>query len=967
VYEHQKSNNATNLATCESPLKYLVSFRTTLRISRYLFRALALLIWLLGAVLTTFYIISVLHDKENKVRQEFASNYGTIDWYVRHSAGMMRELKYIAENRLARPAPIGQSQADNLIQPQFMPLYSGDDCASMSTTWRNSLDSLGNYINYWKSNFASSYELNRVFLIGGDNRCLADFTVSNNNNNVSRDRSLKLLRENLQRYRNSPEEDQRNPAYWVSSSAQPGVGSFSVVMPVYVADKLQALLGVEQNIRLDEFIQPGSLPVTATITDENYTPLLTSRRGGVGFSLNELPDDKTWFGYLDGYRQLVLKKPLPPSELNVIWSVSTDVLVDQLRLMMINAVLLNIMSAVLLFTLAWLFERRMFLPAEENAHRLEEHEQFNRKIVASAPVGICILRTSDGTNILSNELAHNYLTLLTQEDRKRLNEIIGGQQVNFVDVLTGSNTNLQISFVHSRYRNENVAICVLVDVSARVRMERSLQEMAHAAEQASQSKSMFLATVSHELRTPLYGIIGNLDLLQTRQLPSGIDSLVTAMNNSSSLLLKIISDILDFSKIESEQLKIEPRPFSPREVITHIVGNYLSLVVKKRLTLYCYIEHDVPQFLDGDPLRLQQVISNLLNNAIKFTHTGCIILHAYVTQGYLAFRMRDTGVGIPAKELTRLFDPFFQVGNGVQRNFQGTGLGLAICEKLINMMDGDIEVESEPGMGSQFIVRIPIYNGKQPSIPLLDGLQDKKIWLAMRNEYLAQYLDRLLKQHGFQVADMLANPGSDDVVLTDYAMETFPQVRAVITFDGAHVDMPREPQAGRWIHSTATLHELPTLLARIYRIAVETESTDALSLSGPVEEKIHNDDIMVLIVDDHPINRMLLSEQLGTLGYQVKTAQDGVDALNVLSRNTIDIVLTDVNMPNMDGYRLTQRLRQLGHVFPVIGVTANALAEEKQRCMDAGMDNCLSKPVTLDVLKSTLGLYAERVRKARQG
>lgn len=192
-------------------------------------------------------------------------------------------------------------------------------------------------------------------------------------------------------------------------------------------------------------------------------------------------------------------------------------------------------------------------------------------------------------------------------------------------------------------------------------------------------------------------------------------------------------------------------------------------------------------------------------------------------------------------------------------------------------------------------------------------------------------------------------------------------MRAVITFDGAHVDMPREPQAGRWIHSTATLHELPTLLARIYRIAVETESTDALSLSGPVEEKIHNDDIMVLIVDDHPINRMLLSEQLGTLGYQVKTAQDGVDALNVLSRNTIDIVLTDVNMPNMDGYRLAQRLRQLGHVFPVIGVTANALAEEKQRCMDAGMDNCLSKPVTLDVLKSTLGIYAERVRKARQG
>ncbi len=164
-----------------------------------------------------------------------------------------------------------------------------------------------------------------------------------------------------------------------------------------------------------------------------------------------------------------------------------------------------------------MYERRIFIPAESDALRLEEHEQFNRKIVASAPVGICILRTADGVNILSNELAHTYLNMLTHEDRQRLTQIICGQQVNFVDVLTSNNTNLQISFVHSRYRNENVAICVLVDVSSRVKMEESLQEMAQAAEQASQSKSMFLATVSHELRTPLYGIIGNLDLLQTKR------------------------------------------------------------------------------------------------------------------------------------------------------------------------------------------------------------------------------------------------------------------------------------------------------------------------------------------------------------------------------------------------------------------------------------------------------------------
>jgi len=949
-------------------LKYLVSFRTTLRISRYLFRALALLLWTVGALLTTFYIINVLHQKENGVRQEFATNYGQTEWYVRHSADMMRELKYITENRLSGGTGMEVLNAfpgSRETLPQFTPLFSDGDCTAMSSTWRNSLEALSYFINYWKSNFASAYELNRVFFIGGENQCLADFTLGNNNT-VERERSLKALRDRVLHYRSSNEEQRRNPIYWITASAQPGVGTFYMLMPVYVANKLQALLGVEQNIRLDEFIQPGGLPVVATLTDENYRPLISSRRGGPGFSLDDLPDDSTWFGYLDSYRQLVLKKPLPPSNLNVVWSLSTDVLMDQLKLLLINALLLNLLSALVLFTLAWFFERRMFMPAEDSAHRLEEHEQFNRKIVASAPVGICILRTRDGTNILSNELAHNYLTLLTHEDRQRLNEMIGGQQVNFVDVLTGSNTNLQISFVHSRYRNENVAICVLVDVSARVRMEQSLQEMAHAAEQASQSKSMFLATVSHELRTPLYGIIGNLDLLQTKALPKGVESLVTAMNNSSSLLLKIISDILDFSKIESEQLKIEPRPFSPREVVNHIASNYLSLVLRKRLTLYVLMENDVPLAMEGDPMRLQQVISNLLNNAIKFTHTGCIILHVYVKEGYLAFRVRDTGVGIPAKEVTRLFDPFFQVGSGVQRNFQGTGLGLAICEKLINMMDGDIEVDSEPGMGSQFIVRIPIYAGQQPAPPLLDGLQEKAIWLDMRNDYLGSFLLRLLQQQGIQVADYQGEAAADDVIISDHEDALDQAVRAHILISGDHIDMPQERAPGQWVHCSATLHDLPLLLGRIYRLNVDSETSTPLPLPGARETENY-DDIIVLIVDDHPINRMLLSEQLGTLGYQTKTAQDGVDALNVLSRNHIDIVLSDVNMPNMDGYRLTQRLRQLGHAFPVIGVTANALAEEKQRCMDAGMDNCLSKPVTLDVLKSTLARYAAQVRKGREG
>ncbi|VDY79050.1 two-component system sensor kinase [Escherichia coli] len=510
-----------------------------------------------------------------------------------------------------------------------------------------------------------------------------------------------------------------------------------------------------------------------------------------------------------------------------------------------------------------------------------------------------------------------------------------------------------------------MAICVLVDVSSRVKMEESLQEMAQAAEQASQSKSMFLATVSHELRTPLYGIIGNLDLLQTKELPKGVDRLVTAMNNSSSLLLKIISDILDFSKIESEQLKIEPREFSPREVMNHITANYLPLVVRKQLGLYCFIEPDVPVALNGDPMRLQQVISNLLSNAIKFTDTGCIVLHVRADGDYLSIRVRDTGVGIPAKEVVRLFDPFFQVGTGVQRNFQGTGLGLAICEKLISMMDGDISVDSEPGMGSQFTVRIPLYGAQYPQKKGVEGLSGKRCWLAVRNASLCQFLETSLQRSGIVVTTYEGQePTPEDVLITDEVVSKKWQGRAVVTFCRRHIGIPLEKAPGEWVHSVAAPHELPALLARIYLIEMESDDP-ANALPSTDKAVSDNDDMMILVVDDHPINRRLLADQLGSLGYQCKTANDGVDALNVLSKNHIDIVLSDVNMPNMDGYRLTQRIRQLGLTLPVIGVTANALAEEKQRCLESGMDSCLSKPVTLDVIKQTLTLYAERVRKSR--
>lgn len=927
------------------------------------------MLWILGALLTTFYILNEFHEKESDIRQDFNLSFDQAQSVIKHSASIMRDIRYIAENRLSWSVTgldmiNGVFSGKNTLPP-LTPIFPESDCQLLSDNYRNSLESLSNFINYWKENFVAAYDLNRIFFIGDESLCLADFGIRNTP--LDQSHVFRNLHQRILTFQNSNNKEKENTLFWVIPSAQNDAGALYVITPVYIANKLEALLGTEQNIRLEDFTNPSTLPVGVTLLNDNNEVLMTyTENGGALPTISGIPNDDNYFGYNSGYDTLLLKKKLNPSGLSIIYSLPTSVLLERFNLLLINAVIMNLISALILFVLTLVFERKMFSPAENNAFRLEEHEQFNRKIVASAPVGICILRIKDGSNILSNELAHNYISMFTSEDRHRITRIICEQPSSVVDVITSQNQNLQISFVHSRYRNEDVAICVMVDVSARVKIEESLQELANAAEQASQSKSMFLATVSHELRTPLYGIIGNLDLLQTKSLPEETQRLLAAMSNSSGLLLKIISDILDFSKIESEQLKIEPGTFEPRKVIPHIIGNYLPLVVRKRLVMYCFIEPEVPDSVAGDIMRIQQVLSNLLSNAIKFTDTGCIILQVRVQDFYLEFRIRDTGLGIPFRDVMKLFDPFFQVGTGVQRHFQGTGLGLAICEKLVSLMDGDIAVESEPGMGSIFTVRIPMYQAVA-STPQVEALMQKPIWLEIHNARLESYLLKLLTLAGADVHLCCANEQGDEhgILISDHDVTLYQPVKAHIRLSAEYIGHAKCKDDGSWVLSTAAPLELLSILRRIFA------PEDMALLPGLSEEstnvEVHDySDVHILIVDDHPINRRLLADQLISLGYHsVSTASDGLDALGALAKQHADIVLTDVNMPNMDGYQLTTRLRQQGRTAPIIGVTANALAEERERCIQVGMDSCLSKPVTIEELQASLAHFAEVVRKGR--
>ncbi len=342
-------------------MKYLASFHTTLKVSRYLFRALAVLLWLLIAFVSVFYIVNALHEREAEIHQELNLNADQAQRYIQRTADVMKELKYVAGNRLSAGDAVAQGQNGDMAVPNFEPLYPDSDCSAMSATWRNSLQSLAWFMRYWRDNFTAAYDLNRIFLIGSDNLCMANFGLRDVP--IERDQALKVLHQRIEQYRNAPQNERGNNLFWISQGVRPGVGYFYALTPVYMANRLQAMLGVEQTIRMESFFTPGSLPMSVTIFDDNGQPLI-SLAGAEGKIQSEAKwmQERMWFGYSSGFRELVLKKSLSPSSLSIVYSVSVDQVLERIRMLIINAIVLNILSGAMLFALARMYERRILSP-----------------------------------------------------------------------------------------------------------------------------------------------------------------------------------------------------------------------------------------------------------------------------------------------------------------------------------------------------------------------------------------------------------------------------------------------------------------------------------------------------------------------------------------------------------------------------------------------------------------------------
>ncbi|WP_306580173.1 response regulator [Pseudomonas sp.] len=480
----------------------------------------------------------------------------------------------------------------------------------------------------------------------------------------------------------------------------------------------------------------------------------------------------------------------------------------------------------------------------------------------------------------------------------------------------------------------------------------SNQELEQARSRAldmAQARAAFLANMSHEIRTPLNGMLGMIALALDNPLPSEQRQQLAIAHDSGKVLVELLNDILDLSKFDAGQLELERIAFDMGSMVED-TANLLSQNTAQSVELTCLIARDFPSSVLGDPTRVRQIVSNLLSNALKFTRFGRVDIRLVTIVGGVRLEVRDTGIGIPEEAQARIFQPFTQAGAGITRQYGGTGLGLALTRNLCKAMQGHLHIRSEPGFGSCFRAELPlpVHTEAIPPTPL----HGRVAALSAAGSGLNELLQNLLPAWGltYQRHDSSATLDTTaiDLLITDdvdHLFELRPALKTPILLVTAYGNfLPNEQSL-----ALAPLHQLARPLARnaLYQTLRRTLqghepehplATPAISLEQGRAR--------ILLVEDNPVNQLVAKGMLAKLGCQVQLATQGAEALEMLEQDEFDLVLMDCNMPVMDGYEASRRIRQSGRWphLPIVALTANAMPEERERCRAAGMSDYLAKP-----------------------